>query len=118
MDMTSKIKVAKFVIVVLSSLVLLVILVSLFLRRQHDGAGDFIPGQLVRHRIDGRMGIVISNSRAVQVRFSCHYTSPGNYEVFDCEPFELVKLTEEDEDNLYWRRRERPPHSPDQTELP
>jgi hypothetical protein len=86
--------------------------------RRHKGAEDFPPGQLVRHRMDGRMGIVVDNSHALRIRFSCNYTSAGNFEVFDCEPFELVKLTDDDEQNLFWRLRERPTRSPDQTELP
>lgn len=116
--MTNRLVVAKFVIAVLASCTMMVMIASIFIRRQHEGCSDFPPGQLVRHRMDGRMGIVIDNSQSLKVRFSCHYTSSGNYELYDCEPFELAKLTEEDEENLYWRRRERPPHSPDQTELP
>lgn len=98
---------------------IIVSLVLWDLSKRPEGADAFPPGQLVRHRMDGRLGVVLkANHDGLNVRFSCNYTAKSNFETFCCQPFELVPLTKEDEENLYWRRRERPPHSRDQTELP
>jgi len=79
----------------------------------------FEEGQLVRHRMDGRIGIVTSSGMlGLKVRWSYNYTSQRNFEELRCYSFELVRVTELQEEYLYWRTRERPVHSPDQTELP
>lgn len=64
-----------------------------------------LVGKVVRHRVDGRAGIVTSNVGAfLRVRFSSNYTSQNSYELVECMPFEVVEANDED---LYWRRLER-----------
>jgi len=73
------------------------------------------PGKIVRHRIDGRIGIVTwSKSGQCGVRYSCNYSSPKIYELVTCESFELILLSAKEEEDLYWRwnRREVPSHDP------
>ena len=68
-------------------------------------------GYIVRHRVDGRIGIVTWSERGqCGVRFSCNYSSPQIYQLVVCESFELILLSENEEENLYWRwnRREAP----------
>ena len=107
-----------FFYLLLSAITFVVIGMGLAIHNSKPRDDAFPPGQLVRHRMDGRIGVVLSNGSPLKVRFSCNYTTSSNFEVIGCETFELVPIAKEDEENLYWRRRERPPHSPDQTELP
>jgi hypothetical protein len=72
-------------------------------------------GYIVRHRVDGRIGIVTwSKGGKCGVRFACNYSSPKIYQLVECESFELILLSEKEEGNLYWRwnRREVPSHDP------
>ena len=121
-DLKDEIRRINFFYLLLAAITFVVIgMASMWLAIHNSKPRDddaFLPGQIVRHRMDGRIGIVLSNGSPLKVRFSCNYTTNSNFEVIGCEPFELVPLTKEDEEDLYWRRRVRPPHSPDQTELP
>lgn len=98
-------------------LIYLVIVYFLLPRREsvdYNGA-PLRGGHIVRHRIDGRIGIITwSKYGQCGVRFSCNYSSPKIYELVTCESFELILLSEKEEGDLYWRwnRREVPTHDP------
>ena len=76
-------------------IVALYILVVVFLlpaRRSVDCNGAPLEeGHIVRHRVDGRIGIVTWSQRGqCGVRFACNYSSPKIYQLVECESFELM----------------------------
>lgn len=104
---------------IIGVLIVVYILVVVFLippRKSVDWNGAPLDdGHIVRHRVDGRIGIVTwSKGGQCGVRFSCNYSSPKIYELVTCESFELILLSQNEEGNLYWRwnRREVPSHDP------
>ena len=108
----------RIVTICLCIIVLYVLIVAFLLPRPDAVDWNGAPlkeGAIVRHRVDGRIGIVTwSESGQCRVRFACNYSSPKIYQLVECESFELILLSETEEGNLYWRwnRREVPSHDP------